>query len=327
MGPMTAQAVCAAADLGLADLLADGPRTGDELAAATDTHAPTLLRLLRSLVALGVLAQAGPDRFSITAVGSHLREGTPDSVHSFTLLMGVPEWWQAWGDLAGSVRTGEPAFDRVAGMPVFDYLSKNPERGALFGRAMAELTRGMAPGIAAGYDFSSFGTIVDVGGGEGTLLAHILQTTPGLRAVLFDGPTGLEAAPGVLAAAGVADRCQIVAGDFFAAVPEGGDAYVVKAIIHDWDDDRAVTILRNCRRAMAPGGRVLIVEKVIPDRITPGDTELLMIDLIMLTLTSGGMERTESDYRDLLAAADLTLTTISEPVTPQADRILEAVAA
>jgi SAM-dependent methyltransferase len=327
LGPITAQAVHVAADLGLADLLADGPRTGDELAAETGTHPPTLRRLLRALTALGVLTQAGPDRFGLTDVGGHLRSDTPDSVRSLATLMGVAEWWQAWGGLASSVRTGEPAFEQIFGEPVFDFLGRNPDKAAVFARAMTELTRDMAPDIAAGYDFSKFGTIVDVGGGEGTLLAHILRANPDMRAVLLDGPSGLEAAPGVLASAGVADRCEIVPGDFFSSVPSGGDAYVLKAVLHDWDDDRAVTILRNCRRAMAPGGRVLIVEKVIPDLVTAADTEVVVADLIMLTLTSGGRERTESDFRTLLAAAGLAITTLSDPVTPQGDRVIEAAAA
>ena len=330
LGPITAQAIHTAADLGLADLLAGGLRTSGELALETGTPAPTLRRLLRALTALGVLAQDGPDRFGLTELGGHLRRDAPDSVRSIAILMGIDEWWQAWGDLATSVRTGEPAFDRIFGMPAFEYLGRNPDRAAVFARAMTEMTRDIAPGVAAGYDFSKFGTIVDVGGGEGTLVAHILGAVPGLRAVLFDTPTGLEAAPGVLASAGVADRCEIVPGDFFAAVPESADAYVVKSILHDWDDERSATILRNCRRAMAPGGRVLIVEKVIPDVITAGDleaTEVVLADLIMLTLMSGGRERTEADFRALLAAAGLAVTTITDPVTPQGERIIEAAAA
>lgn len=319
---MQAQVLYVAAELKVADLLADGPRSSEELALDTGTHAESLLRLLRALVVLGVLAQTEPDRFELTDLGGQLRSDTPDSVRSFVTMVCEPESWQSWGDLLSCLRTGDTAFDRIFGMPFFEYLGHHPEKSATFNAAMSDITRGMAPEIIAGYDFSRFRTAVDVGGGDGTLLAQILRSEPELQGVLFDLPNGLESAAPVLEAAGVADRCQVVPGDFFVSVPDGADAYLVKAVLHDWDDERAVAILRNCRKAMATDGRVLIVERVIPEWITPEASEVVMVDLYMLVFP-GGRERTEPEYRDLLAAAGFTLSAITDPLPPISARIIE----
>lgn len=354
LGYMPAQTVYVAAELGIADLLAGGPRPADDLAEATGTHPPSLLRLLRALTALGILTQAerppgsdsepgsGPDpdpraaagaaaagggteRFGLAELGQQLRSDVPDSLRDFIRVVCQREFWVPWGDLVESIRTGEPAFDRVVGVPVFEYLARHPDKAAVFNAGMSNVTRQVAPAIAAGYDFARFRTIVDVGGGNGSLLAEVLRSAPDARGVLFDLPAGLDAAPPVLDAAGVADRCQVVAGDFFAGVPQDADAYMMKSVIHDWDDDRAVTILRNCRDAMAPGGRVLVIERTVPERVTPGTAELLMIDLNML-VSATGRERTEADYRELLTAAGLTLVAVSEPLGELADRVIEAAA-
>lgn len=319
---MPAQVICTAAKLGLADLLAEKPLSSAELAEELDAHAPSMLRLMRALTALGVLSQTGPDRFELTELGGHLRSGTDDSVRDFVTMVGDPESWQSWGDLGWSLRTGEPAFNRVTGMPLFEYLGRNPDKAATFGGAMSRVTQDMAPGILAAFDFSRFETIVDVGGGNGTLLSEILKAVPQARGVLLDLPSGVAQAPQVLEAAGVADRCQVVAGDFFDSVPEGGDAYLMKSTLHDWDDDRAVAILRNCREAMGPGGRVLIVEPVIPDLVTPEIIESLMIDLYML-VSPGGRERTEAEYADLLTRAGFTLATVTGPIAPFNTHVVE----
>lgn len=319
---MPAQVVYTAAELGVADQLAEGPRTSVELADELGTDPQSLLRLLRALTALGVLAQTEPDRFQLTELGGHLRSDTPDSVRNFVRMLCERESWHSWGDLVSSVRTGEPAFDRVVGMPLFEFLGRNPDKAATFGAAMSRNTRDVAPGVIAGFDFSRFGTIVDIGGGDGTLLAQILRAEPDVQGVLLDLPSGVEHAPAVLQAEGVADRCKVVPGDFFVSVPEGADAYLMKSTIHDWDDERAVTILRNCREAMAADGRVLILEPVIPELVTPEVTESLMIDLYML-VSPGGRERTEAEYRDLLAAAGFTLAAVTGPIPPFGYHVVE----
>lgn len=315
LGYMPAQVLYAAAELRVADLLTEGPRSSDELAQETGMHAGSLLRLLRALVVLGVVAQTEPDRFELTELGGQLRSDTPDSVRSFVTMVCEPESWRSWGDLLSCLRTGDTAFDRIYGMPFFEYLGNHPDKATTFNAAMSDITRGMAPGIITGYDFSRFGTIVDVGGGEGTLISQILRAEPSLEGILFDLQSGLESATAILDATGVTDRCQIVPGDFFDSVPEGGDAYLVKAVLHDWDDEKAVAILRNCRNAMANDGRVLIIERVVPEWVTPAASEVVMVDLYML-VSPGGRERTEAEYRRLLAEAGFTLSAMTDPLPP-----------
>jgi orsellinic acid C2-O-methyltransferase len=324
--PALTQAVCAAAELGLADELVDGPRTVHDLAAATGSHPPSLLRLLRVLTALDVVVPTGPDQFALGVLGDQLLSDSPTSVRSFVRLVGKPGWWDAWSGLVTSVRTGETSFEKVVGTPVFEYVQQHPDEAALFAEAMRQRTRQVAPEIVGAYDFSRFGTVVDVGGGDGTLLTHILEAAPETRGVLFElGPTS-EVAAGVLEAADMSERCKVVPGDFFVSVPEGGDAYVLKTVVHDWDDEQAVVILRNCRQAMAPDGRVLVIETLVPDVITSDDADVLMVDMTMLVL-AGGRERTQTEYRVLLAAAGLRVTSVSDPLPPARERVIEAVAA
>ncbi|MGH3925747.1 MAG: methyltransferase, partial [Pseudonocardiaceae bacterium] len=209
-----------------------------------------------------------------------------------------------------SVRTGRPAWERVTGLPAFEFLAQHPDQAATFNAAMADHTRSVAPTIIASYDFSRFGTLVDVGGGDGTLIAAILNGVPGLRGVLFDLPAGVEGAAKTLAAAGVADRCEVATGDFFTSVPDGADAYLLKSVIHDWDDERAVAILRSCRRAMPADGTILVVEPVLPAKVdSPEMTGTVMSDINMLVST-GGRERTEDQFRALSTAAGFQLTAI-----------------
>lgn len=322
-GYMPARIIAAAAELDIADQLAEGPRTTDELAGATGAHPPTLRRLLRALVALGVLAQADPDRFELTELGGHLRSDAPDSVGSIVRFLCSPGPWQAWGDVMTSLRTGETAFDRLFGMQAFEYLAQHPDEAAVFNAAQAQHTRETAAGLIAGYDFSRFGTVADLGGGSGMFLARLLQAEPALRGVLFDIPSGVTAAPSVLEEAGVADRCEVVTGSFFESVPAGADAYVMKMVLHDWDDEQVVAILRNCRAVLPDEGRVLVVERLVPEMITPDDTRTLLADLLMLVLT-GGRERTEAEYRDLLTEAGFALLGVTEPLSPLGFQVLEA---
>ncbi|MBA2448838.1 MAG: methyltransferase [Chloroflexi bacterium] len=317
-GYWATQIIYVAAKLGIADLLKDGPRGIHALAESTETHAPSLYRLMRALAGLGVFRENEAGEYETTALGRCLASGSPGALRARTILNGE-DWYTGWGGLLHSVRTGETAFDHIAGRSFFEHLAANAEAAAVFNEAMASSTEGAARAVADAYDLSQSKTIVDVGGGTGAFLAGILQANPWARGVLFDRPNVVAAAGGLLTRAGVADRCDVVAGDFFEAVPGGGDVYILSWIIHDWDDDRGVTILKNCRRAMADNARLLVIEQVIP----PGNQPSLgkLYDLHMLVL-SGGRERREDEYRALLAAADLQLARIIPTDVPRS--VIEA---
>jgi orsellinic acid C2-O-methyltransferase len=305
------RAIYAAAELGIADLLAGGPKTAAELAEITGTHEPSLYRVLRLLARVGVLTEdAG---FGLTLLGERLRTGVPASLR----------WWagvadaagfEAWEKIVETLRTGRPGAEIAFGVRGMEYVSRDPARVARFQAAMSERTAGYAPSVAAGYDFSGVRVIADIGGGQGTLLATILAAHGHLRGVLLDRPEVVAAAPAVLREAGVADRCEIVTGDFFEAVPAGADCYLMANVLHDWEDPLAVTILAHCRRVMPAGGRVLIAERLIAD-----DPELalpvLLSDMNMLVVT-GGRERTNAEYADLLAQAGLRLAAITPVAWP-----------
>jgi hypothetical protein len=310
-GFMAARLVHIAAELGIADRLADGAKTGESLAAETETHAPSLHRLLRALASLGVLDETEPGRFALTPLGAQLRRDAPDSVRSLAMLFGSGPAWRCWGELRHCLRTGETAMRHLYGMGAFEYFAAHPEEATIFNAAMAENTRQVGRALVAAYDFSRLRSIVDVGGGNGTLMAAILAAAPALRGVVFDLPGVGAEAPRQLAAAGVATRCQVVAGDFFRSVPDGADAYILKHIIHDWDDEQSLAILRNCRDAIAASGRLLVVERVLPARVDamPHHRQATMLDMLMLAVT-GGRERTEAEYRALFAAAGFELARI-----------------
>ena len=233
--------------------------------------------------------------------------------------MNGEEWYSAWGGLLQSVRTGDTAFDQIFGMTLFEYTGANPEAAAVFNEAMADSTLMAARVVAGAYDFSQAETIVDVGGGTGAFLAGILRANPQSRGVLFDQPNVVAGSDGLLASAGVADRCDVVGGDFFETVPVGGDIYILSWIIHDWDDARSLTVLRNCRRAMGDDARLLVIEQVVPPGNDPSLSKLY--DLHMLVL-SGGRERSEDEYRDLLAASDLRLARVIPTGIPRS--VIEA---
>jgi hypothetical protein len=292
--------VRAMAVLGLADQLANGPLTVVELAEATGTHAPALSRLLRVLVDLGVCARDEGDRVRLTEVGEFLRSDVPGSVWASVLAIHAPYIEQVWGELPEAVRTGEPVFSRVHGLGFWDYLTAHPEEGARFDAAMTGSSEKRARALLAARDLSGLGTLVDIGGGQGRLLAVALMATPGLRGMLFDRPEVLPGAEAFLASVGVRERCDLVGGDFFEAVPAGGDAYVLAQIVHDWPDEQAVAILRSCYQAMAPGARVWLMEQVIE----PGgaSAQANQLDLLML-ISFGAQERTAEEYRALLEAA------------------------
>src|SRR5919112_2043844 len=279
-GYWVSQAVRAMAVLGLADHLASGPRTAADLAEATGAHAPSLARLLRALVALGLCERDDAGGVYLTPLGEAMRSDVADSARSFVLFITAPWVERGWEELPHAVRTGEPTFPRVHGAGFWDYLGAHPEDGALFDAAMSEGASARAEALRAVRDLSSIGTVVDVGGGQGRLLAGLLEATPGLSGVLLDRPEVVAGAEAVLRAAGVADRCAVVGGDFFASVPPGGDAYVLAQIVHDWPDAEALAILRTCHRAMVPGARLWVIEQVIE----PGEdsVDLTLFDLNML---------------------------------------------
>jgi O-methyltransferase domain/Dimerisation domain len=321
-GYFPAQAVYVAARIGVADHLGEGPRPLGELAAATECDPAALGRLLRALVTIGVLAQPRPGTFALTGLGELLRAGHPTSMRNYALLFCGEQVWQAWGDLEYSVRTGQSAWERRYGPPFGDTFM-SPEFSAVFNGAMAEGTTRSAPAIVAAGDFGRFGTVADLGGGRGALLAAVLAAHPAGRGVLLDLPAALDGADALLADAGVQDRCTLVPASLFESVPVEADAYVLKSVIHDWDDERAGAILANCRQAMPAGATLLLVEPVASEE--PGQDGQFTVsysDLNMLVCTSG-RERTEPQFRRLLAGAGFAVRRIT-PCPPTAYSILEA---
>ncbi|MHC4173674.1 MAG: methyltransferase [Planctomycetota bacterium] len=304
IGGWITQAVYVAAELGIADLLTDGPRTAEELAEQTSTHCSALYRVLRALASAGIFSEDADCRFSLTPLAESLRSNVPDSLRPFGIMMGA-EFYQSWGNLLYSVRTGEQGFQKRFGVPFFQYMTEHPERHSIYDAAM--MVHGMAetePMLDA-YDFSAFRTVVDIGGGNGRMLAAILNRYPTIEGILFDLPAVVDRSRTIISGLGLSKRCQIVGGDFFTSVPVA-DAYVMRHVIHDWNDDEAVSILRNCRDAMNPEGRILVVETVIPPLNKPCFGKWL--DLMMLIV--GGRERTEEQYRQLFSHAGLKLNRI-----------------
>src|SRR5918999_2033693 len=280
---------------------------GCEVSAGTDNLPP---RAAVSQMATGYWVSQAVRAMAVLSLADHLASGlrtaVPDSARSFVLFFTAPWFERGWEELPHAVRTGEPTFPRVHGAGFWDYLGAHPEDGALFDAAMSEGASARAEALRAVRDLSSIGTVVDVGGGQGRLLAGLLEATPGLSGVLLDRPEVVAGAEAVLRAAGVADRCAVVGGDFFASVPPGGDAYVLAQIVHDWPDAEALAILSACHRAMAPGARLWVIEQVLPPEDDPDPSErvgLTLMDLNMLVLFGGGQQRTGEEYRQLLGVA------------------------
>jgi len=305
-GGFITQLIHVAAQLGIADMLADGAQSSEELAHRVGVHPRALHRVLRALASLGLFAETPEGRFEMTALALPLQSNTPESLRALAIMWGET-FWRPYGELLQSVRTGEVAFTHVHGMGLFDYLQHHPQAGEIFHAAMTNLTRPHASAALAAYDFTDISTVVDVGGGNGTLLAAILHAYPQMRGVLFEQVDVLASARQTLESAGVLPRCVLEGGDFFQEVPHGGDAYLLKDIIHDWEDARAIAILENCRRAMGERSKLLLIERAMPAGNAPAPGKL--IDITMLTIT-GGLERTETEYRDLLARAGLRLNRV-----------------
>lgn len=298
------RAVYVIAKLGIPDILKSGPKTAEELASATKMHAPSLFRILRALASVGVVRTAEGERFELTPLSETLVTEAPGSLRWFAVSELGQEHYPAWGSLMESVKTGEIAFDHFFGMDIWKYFQQNAEDAAVFNDSMSGMTAAANAAIMSLYDFSGFDKVVDVGGGHGALITSILKQNPKLKGVLFDAPEVIEGARSRIEAAGLADRCETLGGDFFKSVPAGGGAYVMKWIIHDWDDEKAITILRNCRNQMPSSGRLILVDCVVPEGDEPHFSKF--IDLNMLVMT-GGKERTEKEFEVLLAAAGFRL--------------------
>jgi hypothetical protein len=311
-----------AAELGVADHLAAGPLTAEELAGRTQAHAPALYRVLRSLASLGLFTEDASRRFSLTPLGEALKTGAPGSARASILTLGGEPVSAAWQQLRHSVRTGKPGFEQAHGKPIFAWLAEHPKDAALFGETMIGFHGAEPAAVAAAYDFSGFSTMVDVGGGTGNLLTTILAKYPQPRAVLFDLPHVADAALELIETRGLANRMTVEVGDFFQTMPKGGDVYLMSHVIHDWSEEQCRTILTTCRRAMKAGSRLLVIEMVLPPGDAPHPGKLL--DMMML-VGPGGQERTADEYRTLLESAGFRLVRVIP--TDSAVSIVEAVVA
>ncbi len=314
------QCLRVAVELRLPELLTPGPKSSAELATLTSAHEDSLRRLLRALAAMQVLVEEPSDHFALTSLGEQLRS---DRLGPAVDLFNSPLYWKVWQSLDHSVRTGGRAFDHVHGMRDWDYYASHPQDGRRFDAAMSANTGPVTKAVVAAYDFSRYRHIADIGGGEGTLLCELLRAYPDIQATLFDRADVVERAQKRLRDEGLADRVEFVGGSFFDSMPTGADAYVMKSIIHDWSDEEAIRILSCCRTAVDPGVHLILIERVLPERATPDGLEIFMMDLNMLVNT-GGRERTETEYRELLGAARFRLQTVV--TTDVQVAVLEAVA-
>jgi cyclopropane fatty-acyl-phospholipid synthase-like methyltransferase len=305
-GYMTAHAMGVAAELGIADFIKDDVRSSVDLAADTDTHEPSLRRLLRMLASVGFLVEPEPGHFALTDIGRQLRSDSPDSLHAFTRMFCHPLLISSWQGLLYSVKTGKHAFDHVHGKEFYEYLAEHKEVSALFNVAMSEESRISAAQVAAGYDFSDAKTVVDLGGGDGTLMAAILTAHRHLRGIVVDSPSGVAEAPAVLRAAGVEDRSEVRPGDFFQEVPADADLYLIKSVFQDWNDADAQAILRSCRAHMPASATLLVIGSVLPDTASTSVPIMFFTDVNML-VNSGGRERTESEFRTMLEETGFTV--------------------
>jgi len=305
-GYWTSQAIFAAAKLGIADLLKDGPKPVEQLAAETDTNSDALYRLLRALASAGLFAEQGEKEFTLTPLAEYLRNDVPGSKRALSLMSG-DEQFRAWCDIIYSLQTGKTAFEKVFGKPIFDYLGDHPEQAQIFDAAMTGIHGRETNDILAAYDFSGIKTLADLGGGNGSNIIGIMKQYPEMRGILFDLPHVIERAKSYIVQAGLQDRCELVSGNFFESVPVDADAYLLRHIIHDWDNEKSTTILRNCHAVMPEAGKLLVVESVIPTGNEPFAGKFL--DLVML-LIPGGKERTAEEYRTLYDQAGFELTRI-----------------
>jgi O-methyltransferase domain/Dimerisation domain len=319
------QAIHVAAKLGVADFLADGPKSIPVLAEATQTHPQSLYRLLRALASMGIFTENETGDFELTPRAATLRSNTPGSLRDYAIVIGEMWHWRTWGEILHSVKTGQPAFDHVYGMKSSDYFSQNPDIASAFDRSMVSLIETIDTSLLANYHFSTFDEIVEVGipGSYGDLLARILKSNPSAHGVFFDLAPGIELAKVSLTVQGVFDRCQLIVGDVFESLPKGANMYILKNLIHDWNDEDAGVVLRNCREAMDDTAKLLVVEMLVPPANTPALGKI--VDIEALLMTTGGYERTELQYRSLFSSVELTVTNVISTRSPFS--IIEAIRA
>jgi len=312
-GMWTMQAAASAARLGLADIIGDGAKTPDEVAKAAGTHPGATKRLLRGLASLGVFSREDGERYRVTEVGRFLRSDTPGSLKHMFIGESDTVHWRSWERLDDAVRTGLPRPQAVFGMPAFDYYGRHPDEGAQFGKAMENVSRFAANAVLEGYDFSGARTIMDVGGGNGSMTIAILERIPNVRGLVVDLPYIEGPAKERIRAAGFESRARFEPVNFFERVPEGADVHLLKFILHDWNDEESVRILKNCRASIAKEGRVVLVEMVVPEQIQPDFVHVM--DLNMLVMT-GGMERTAKEYETLFAKSGFRLSRVVPTASP-----------
>lgn len=311
-GFWTSCCIYAVAKLGVADQLAHEPLTSAELAARTQTHAPSLYRVMRALSGVGIFSESPDGKFSLTALGETLRSNVPGSMRAMAIAQ-LGDHFGAWGNLLYSVRTGEIAFDHVHGMPIWKYYEAHPEEGLNFVKAMAGLTGAVIANVIPVYDWSKFETIVDVGGGNGALLFAILGAAQQAKGIVFDEPYVVDETRRHVAEKNLSERCSTQGGSFFESIPAGADCYIMKMILHDWDDDKSLTILTNCAKAMKPGSKLLILESVLPEGNVPHPGKFMDINMLCMT---GGCERTEAEFKTLLNKSGLQLTSVIPTHSP-----------
>ena len=300
-GFWTSCCIYAAAKLNIADLLAERAQTAEQLAEATHSHAPSLYRVLRALSGAGIFLENERGEFSNTPLGATLQDNVPGSMKAMAIAQ-LGDHYNAWGNLVYSVKTGNIAFDNVEGMPVWKYYETHPEEGVNFMKAMAGLTGAVIVNVLPAYDFSGFKTIVDVGGGSGALMMAVLNAAPEANGIVFDEEYVVAETKNIIDSKGMATRCKTEAGSFFSFIPKDADAYLMKMILHDWDDEKALLILKNCYSAMKAGSKLLILESVIPGANIPHPGKFMDINMLAMT---GGKERTEQEFKDLLEMAGL----------------------
>ena len=319
MSAMISQALGVAAKLGIADVLNDGPKTAAEIAVVTGTHERSIYRILRTLASTGVFSETGEKQFRNTALSDVLRSDVPGSMKNMAAFMAEPWHFAVLANLLYSAQTGETAFEKTLGEGIFQWFAKHDDESELFNKAMTDMSSFAAPGIVQSYDFSGINVLADIAGGHGFLLSQILKANEHLKGILFDLDHVIAGAGALLEAQGVADRIETASGDFFKEVPTA-DAYIMKHIIHDWDDDRAILIMKNIHRAMTGDGKLLLAEMVVPPGNEPHASKVL--DLEMLTLP-GGIERTEAEFASLFEQAGFRLNRVVP--TPSPFSVIEAV--
>jgi hypothetical protein len=319
-GYWVSQAIYVAAKLGIADLLKDGPQSCVDLASSSGSDAPSLFRMMRALSSVGIFSQHDRDRFALSPLAESLQTEVHGSLRAMVITIGEIHY-QACGNLLHSVLTGSPAFNKVFGTNLFDYMRQNADAEDAFNQGMANVSSMLAYAVLMAYNFAGISSIVDIGGGQGELLEKILQFNPDVRGTVFDTPSTIERAKRQLGNNASGRRCSYLGGDFFTSVPRGADAYLLCGVIHDWGDNRAITILRNCHKAMTKQSRLLLVDMIVPEAASASFSKLL--DLNMLVM-NGGQERTKAEFCALLEAAAYKLTRIIPTMAPQS--VIEAMA-